>query len=1034
MLLLIDGVIVGQSQNRQNNSRSRRGPSLTELISQQLMVTGDKDENGSISQIEMADASRAWFDRLNPDKARRISREEFLRRFERLLPSNNDTSRRSSSRGRQPGRNLGVFLAIDSNGDSFLNPKEWTETFENWFLQWSEGGPPELNLEQIIKGLESEMPRTNLTGAYGQNAQERIAGLPTPPPSPILSSEAALKTIDIDSGFHLELMASEPTIQDPISLSFDADGRLYVIEMRNYMLDMNRSGERDPIARISRLEDRNGDGHYDHSTVFLDGLVNPRSISNYRGGIFYVADGKLFFARDNTADGHADENLLVDPDYGGGNIEHAPNGMMPAMDNWIYNARSQRQYRWIHNTLVVRATENRGQWGITQDNYGRLFFNVNNSQLLGDYTPPNYLSRNPNYQATAGLNLFVSTDQRVFSRRMNTGINRGYSKDVLDASGRAYVFASSCGPVIYRGDNFPSEFVGNAFVCDPALNLIKRNIVFDQNLSFSSRFAYPDREFIASSDERFRPVNAFNGPDGTLWIVDMYRGIAQYGMFMTEYLKKETLERELQKGIHLGRIYRVVSNAKPPSPVLRLSGEDSPALVSHLGHPNGWVRDTAQRLLVERQDRSAALDLLEVIRTSSDPLQRIHALWTIEGIFTGLPEGQSGDAASNSIRLVSLKLGDGLPPDPTLPLNLFEGCLAAIADANPKVRVAAIRVCESLSRNTIDRQQALQKSLDDNSSEDTPDEVLFQAALSAGSLPMPTGIPVLAKIARMAIQHLIVREAVISGLHNWELQFLQYLLTDPEWRESLPGRSAMFQALASAIVKEAVPTKVELLLTLIAEQDAAESQWRRRGLLEGLASNARGRITKPIRFKAAPKALRHLESKVQGMNRTLLEQSLALFTWGDRIEDTPSPNEANLSRTPATKEEAEVLANGKVLYQQVCAGCHGLNGEGLKPLAPPLVESEWLSDRSDRLIRIVLQGIAGPVHVNGTRYQAPNILPEMPALSVLDDFQIFAVSRYIQSEWGQVTDEISSELVSEIRTSTSSRNLPWTEAELLRLE
>src|SRR5207244_3757979 len=175
--------------------------------------------------------------------------------------------------------------------------------------------------------------------------------------------------------------------------------------------------------------------------------------------------------------------------------------------------------------------------------------------LLADFTPPNYMSRNPHHRTSAGLNLAVATDQRVFTIRMNTAVNRGYLTNVLDSAGKLYVFSSSCSPVIYRGDNYPAEFQGNAFVCDPSANLIKRNLVFDQNLTFTSKFAYDNSEFLASTDERFRPVNVFNGPDGALWVVDMYRGIIQYGMFMTGFLRRESLERGLDKGIHLGRIY-----------------------------------------------------------------------------------------------------------------------------------------------------------------------------------------------------------------------------------------------------------------------------------------------------------------------------------------------------------------------------------------------------------------------------------------------------------------------------------------------
>lgn len=1020
LLSVLAGCFLCQDSGSAQGSRSRR-VNPYQVIASTIIAEADRNQDDALDRNELEAWSTAWFSRLNPDQTPTLSREDFLRRFDALLPAPR-ASRFRSVLSSGPTRHVSVFLALDKNADTELTASEWHQRWLTWFEEWKSPETETLSLTAFTEGLQAAMPRTNLTGAFGNQDQVRLPGLPTPPPSPILSPEDSMATIQLDPDFHLELMATEPILQDPISFTFDANGRIYVLEMRNYMLDLERSGENDPIARITLLEDRDRNGSYETHTIFLDKLVNPRTISASRGGVFYVADGKLYFAADQNHDGQADLNELVDPNYGGGNIEHAPNGMMPALDNWIYNARSPWRYRWVGKQLIKQATENRGQWGITQDNYGRLLFNVNNSQLLCDYTPPNTLGRNPNFTATAGLNLFVSTDQRVFSIRMNTGINRGYSPDVLDAEGKAYVFASSCGPVIYRGDNFPRGFVGNAFVCDPALNLIKRNLVYDTDLTLRSEFAYPDREFIASTDERFRPVNAFNAPDGTLWFVDLYRGVAQYGIFMTDYLRKETLERQLQQGIHLGRLYRVVANDKKPALPPLLANANSQTLVNQLGVPNGWTRDAAQRLLVERQDFDAVPALQNVLRSDANELHKIHALWTLEGLFSQLRNPSESIQEFNYL--------DHPLISPNLPDSVLNDCLQQLAVNNPELQVAAIRVLDRLTLGFPERQTRFLDALD-NIAGTAQAEVLFHTALAAGNLPRPQVFPLLTQIVNRGVSHLIIREAIMSSLFEWELAFVQYLLSDPSWQKQRPGGTAMLEALASAVIKEADATKVGLLLSLAANQSSNQQRWRQLGLLSGIQFHARGQNTKKIRFDRKPVSLTALEQHPHPEVVKLVQQATRIFTWSG-LEDDSAPQRESSPQSP-TKEQAELIAEGKALFQQVCAGCHGLDGAGLKPLAPPLKASEWVSGSPQRLTAILLKGLAGPIDVNGQRYAPPNILPEMPGLEILDDHQLTAVLTYLQSEWGQQIS-VTESSVSELRAEFSDRGLPWTQAELLELD
>ena len=1018
-----------------------RGPAAPgAALSGQILAQADKNADQKLSAEEFRALAGTWFDALDPDRAGRVTQEEFLQRFDAVAspPAAGGAGGQRGGRGggiAGASSALGVFLVADADRDRALTRAELRQIFDRWFPAWDADKDSSLGRDEIGRGLSSALPRTNVSGAAGRETQDPIPGLPTPPPSPVLNAAESMATVRLVDGFRLELAASEPMIEDPVALSFDEDGRAYVVEMRSYMLDIDRTGEREPLGRISRLEDTDGDGRFDKSTVFADKLILPRAVAAIAGGVLYVSDYQLYFARDTDGDGKADRTELVDADYGRGNVEHAPNGLFRAMDNWIYNGESPTRYRVVGGTLVRQATEQRGQWGMTQDNYGRLIYNVNNSQLLGDFAPPNYMGRNSHHQTSAGLNLFVATDQSVFPIRMNTAVNRGYSPEVLDpTSGRAFVFASSCGPVVYRGDNFPAGFSGNAFVADPALNLLKRNLLLDGALTLASKFAYDDREFLASTDERFRPSNLYNGPDGALWIVDLYRGIAQYGQFMTPYLRRDTLARGLEKGIHYGRLYRVVSTAKKPAAFPALSRENSPALVARLSHANGWIRDTAQRLLVERGDRGApaVAALVRLVETrTGDPLGRIHALWALEGLFAEVPkkpEPTAGAAAAGSLRLLKAEAGFALEAA-ALPAAVLNACLGVIADPNPKIQVAAIRVAEALTTGNAAGRKALLSALE-RLAPNSAGEALFQAALSAGNFAQPDALPFLARIAARESELLLIREAVLSGLQDWELQFLQLLLADPQWTETQPGRAALLRALASAIIKEREPAKIDMTLALAAGQ-RADQAWRRRALLDGVAANVTARPARLIAFNAAPAALVALEKSDDAPTRQQAEKIKALFSWPGHQSDAAvnAPAARALTTTEAT-----AVNEGKNLFQQLCAGCHGLAGQGIAPMGPPLANSEWALGAESRLIRIVLHGMTGPVTVGGTRFQPPNILPEMPALGALEDAQLAAVLSYIRRAWGHEATPVSPAQIATVRKETAEQKTPWTEARLLEIK
>lgn len=430
--------------------------------------------------------------------------------------------------------------------------------------------------------------------------------------------------------FRLEVVAAEPLIDTPVAMCFDASGRIWVAEMRGYMTDLDNSGEKQPNGRIVILDDRNGDGIMDTRRVFLDSLVLPRALALVYGGLLYAEPPNLWFVEiQNDRPG---ARTLVDSSYAaGGNVEHQPNGLLPGLDNWIYSAKSALRYRRKNGRWLREKTHFRGQWGITQDAAGRLFYNDNSNQLQGDWVLPNALLRNRYFSPSAGFNIQVCTDQRVFPLQP-TAVNRGYQEDMLDSSGRLRNVTSACGPLVYRGGQFPAEYAGNAFVCAPEANLVKRNVFDPGEPKLKARQAYPDRDFLAAYDKGFRPVNLNEGPDGCLYVTDMHRGIIQHKTYLTAYLRERIQSEKLDTITGRGRILRVLHAGRPRTPAPPLASASLTELVDALDHPNPWVCDQARQLLIERGGRDAEPLLQRKLLQRSDPKLQLQVLWTLEGL------------------------------------------------------------------------------------------------------------------------------------------------------------------------------------------------------------------------------------------------------------------------------------------------------------------------------------------------------------------------------------------------------------------
>ena len=448
--------------------------------------------------------------------------------------------------------------------------------------------------------------------------------------APPLAPDSAIAKMHVEPGFEVRLVAAEPLVTAPVALSFDEQGRIWAVEMMDYMPDTAGTGEDAPTGKVVILSDKNGDGIMDNSRIFLDSLVLPRAICLVEGGILVAEPPRLWYYQ--IKNDSPFKKTLVDSAYAeGGNVEHQPNGLYRALDNWIYNAKSAKRYKKIGNHWLIERTHFRGQWGISQDDAGRLFYNTNSDNLLGDYFPPGPGAWNEHQHDVAGFSEKIVADNRVYPVRPTPGVNRGYMQGILDDSLKLIEFTAACGPLIYNGNLFGSSYDGNAFVAEPSANLIKRNILTTRGYITKGQQAYTKKEFLASEDERFRPVNLHVGPDGALYIADMYRGIIQHKTYLTPYLKNEIKERSLTRPLNCGRIYKIVPvNSKTqPTPF----GSKPKDWVSLLKDHNGWVRNRAQQLLVDAKDPTVVPALQQILTdTTATQTTRIQALWTLEGL------------------------------------------------------------------------------------------------------------------------------------------------------------------------------------------------------------------------------------------------------------------------------------------------------------------------------------------------------------------------------------------------------------------
>lgn len=465
--------------------------------------------------------------------------------------------------------------------------------------------------------------------------------------TPLPPSEA-IEQFVVTPSVRVELVAAEPAVIDPVEIRFDERGRMWVVEMRGYP-DGPAEGER-PQSRIRVLEDRDGDGFFETAHTFADGLLLPTGLQPWREGVIVtMADRVVYLHREQgwetdpaTASTPPKEELWL-AGFAEQNEQLRANHPRLAPDGHIYVANGLRSgsvidhradtpaepleirgrdVRFDPNGGPLEAMSGPGQFGMTFDEFGRRFICSNRNPLMHVVLEGEPTRRNPLFALPATLHDVAAAGEasRVYA------LTEAWTTSMMHAG----QFTAACGVHLYRGNSLPEPFHSHAFVCEPTGSLVRCELMEPSGGTFLSHPEREKAEFLASRDPWFRPVNLETGPDGALYIVDMHRAVIEHPDFMPEELRTR---RDLTRGNNAGRIYRVVAaDRSSPSTQVDLLSRSPEELVAALDDDNGWVRETAFRLLYENDEASAQLALAQQVRTARHPEGRAWSLWTLAAL------------------------------------------------------------------------------------------------------------------------------------------------------------------------------------------------------------------------------------------------------------------------------------------------------------------------------------------------------------------------------------------------------------------
>ncbi len=634
---------------------------------------------------------------------------------------------------------------------------------------------------------------------------------------PYLSPADALAAFQLEPGYRIDLVAAEPLVQDPIALAFDEHGALFVVENRGYPDPLDGQPEGPPLGRIARLTDADGDGRFDTRTEFATGLTYPNGIQPWQGGVFVTVAPDLLYLRDTDGDGVADERRVVLTGFNAtrtAQIRFSHPTLGP--DGWIYLTSglnggrvtapehpdrppvefSSSDSRFDPRTGAFELAGGAGQYGLTFDEDGRRFICSNRHPVWQVILEPAHLSRNRHlpFSETVQEVSTVGPDAKVWP--LSADLTTASFIPSLMRTPHAGTFTSASGVHVHRGDALPDGHGGSLFIMESAQNLVQRQVRTREGVSFRSRPAREGVEFLASPDTWFRPVFATTGPDGALYVADMYRKDIDHPAYVPEEARAQF---DFTAGREFGRIYRIAADDRPPArlPATLATASDE-ALVAALGDANGWQRETAQRLLIERGTTSVAPALRQTLRDGTR-LARLHALWTLDAL------GVLEDADVRT----------------------------ALADSSAGIRENALRVAE----RRLATHEALLGAVLPLHADDDP-RVRLHAALALGARADARRLPPLAAIARRDGADRWVRAAVLGSVGADVYAFYEALSTGGMADDE--ATAAVMTDLAHVVGASATHDQSVQLLTDLTAAAAGGRAWPTPALA-GLARGLRTR-------------------------------------------------------------------------------------------------------------------------------------------------------------------------------------------------
>jgi putative membrane-bound dehydrogenase-like protein len=649
---------------------------------------------------------------------------------------------------------------------------------------------------------------------------------------PAVEPDRAAATIKALDGFKMTLLAAEPLVTDPVAMAYDENGVAYVAEMNDYPYTdkKNDLAWQDntldpPVGKIRMLVDEDGDGKFDKSYVFAEGLSWPTGIAPYRGGIFVAATPDIWYLKDTNGSHHAGLRIKVFTGFRKYNVQAVMNNLVWGLDHQLYGAGggnggtitnfinpaqkplplNRGDFRFNPVTGNLETLPGGQRFGNSFDDWGNRFLCNIRNPAIQVVLPNNYLARNPNLAVHTAIHdttpsgdalpvyrLSPSEPWRVVrAERWVNEAGHKYPRSELVPDG---YFTSASGITIYRGSAYPREFYGNIFLGEVAGNLVHRELLAPDGVTFKATRAEQKTEFVRSTDNWFRPVNFVNAPDGTLHVLDMYRETIEHPWSIPDDIKARL---DLTSGRDRGRIYRLEPPGfKVPKPP-RLGSASTARLVATLEHPDSWWRDTAHRLIYERQDQAAVKPLRKLLQSSKVPLARLHALYSLAGLAA-------------------------LTPD---------DILAALHDPSAGVREHALRFAEPLMKSSPRLTAEIL-----HAAADPEIRVRFQAAFTLGGMDEPAAAQALFAIVRRDPADEWIQAAVLSSAVPHGRLLFQHALKDAAFSASAGGRGFIRQLAFMAGVKND-PVEIKALLADIAGSDVPDRS--RQNVLQGLGDGLR---------------------------------------------------------------------------------------------------------------------------------------------------------------------------------------------------